>query len=191
MTETIGQSLIMIPDHLSTAAGAFAADSIVIADLAKLPRALCTANCLDVNEPSHRQKLMLLVPAIDRFTVLTPAMSYYRRVCELRDDCYFADLTLRLIANGASGRIITGMRRAHVPPMAAEWLRTLARYGLHIQYEETPENALPARDLITAADIASCAKQGRREILAAKDAIITPYAVDEAKERGIAILRGI
>ena len=191
MSEPRLQNLILIPDYLSAAAGSVPPGELTMGDATKVPAELRRTSFWDVNDAESRQKLMLLVPVIARATVLTPSTSYYRRLCELRDDCYFANLTLRLLAVGAFVTVKSGMRRESVMPQAAAWMRELLRAGVRIEFEQAAGPALPQKELVTAADVAACARQGRRELVAAPGAIVTPYARDEAKERGVTILTGI
>lgn len=188
MVKARQNELILIPDYLSCALGV--GNTPVLGEAAKLPAELTGKNFFDVNDAQSRIKLMLLVPEIARASVFTPPMSYYRRLAELRDDCFFANLTLRLLAGGAFITIKSGMCREMVPPGAAAWMKELVRTGVRIEYQQLQRPEPAQKELITAADVSACARQGRRELVAAHNAIVTPYARDEAKEKGITILVG-
>ena len=177
-------SLVLIPDYLT--AGGLAGritDAYLIGDVNKIPGELRTDRFMDVNDPK-----MQMVPRVMRAQIMTPSSAFYRRVAELRDDCFFADLTARLLMSGAEVTIRSGMVREHIPKRMQAYLNQIAEDGAHIVYLPTEPTVQTALTLITAADVAACRRQGRRELEAAPGAIVTPYARDEAKELGVTIL---
>ena len=182
-------SLVLIPDYL-TAGGmtGLITDAYLIGDVHKIPGELRTDRFLDVNDPAVRQKAMQMVPRVLRARVMTPSSAFYRRVAELRDDCFFADLTARLLMSGAEVTIQSGLIRERVPKRMQAYLRQIAEDGAHIVYLPSEPTARPALTLITAVEVAACYRQGKRELEAASGAIVTPYARDEAKELGVTIL---
>ena len=191
MTGQRTKSLILIPDYMSVRSiHGQPSDALIVGDPDKVPGELRTDRFLDVTDAASRRTVVQMVPEVAPAAVVTPSMAFYRRVFELRDDCFFADLTARLLATGAHVSIVSGMQRVRVPKRAAEWLRDLSADGARIVFEDAPETTGGAPELITAADVAACGRQGRKELLAAPRAIVTPAARDEAKERGITILTG-
>ena len=182
-------SLVLVPDYLT--AGGLAGritDAYLVGDVQKIPGELRTDRFLDVNDPAVRQTVMQMVPRVLRARIMTPSSAFYRRVAELRDDCFFADLTIRLLLSGADVTIQSGMVREHIPKRMQAYLQQIAEDGAHIVYLPTEPTARPALTLITAEEVAACYRQGRRELEAAPGAIVTPYARDEAKELGVTIL---
>ena len=191
MTMQRNKSVILIPDYMSVkSVKGQPSDAMIIGDPDKVPGELRTDRFQDVNDPLVRRTVMQMVPDVARAAVMTPSLAFYRRVYEMRDDCFFADITARLLASGAYVSVVSGMQRARVPKRAEEWFRELGSDGVRILYEDAPMETDGAPTLITAADVAACGRQGRKELLAAPRAIITPAARDEAKERGINILTG-
>ena len=183
------ESLILIPDYLSMDGliGQMSG-SYIVGDPDKVPGELRTDRFMDVNDPAVRKSVMQMVPRILRARVMTPSAAYYRRVAEMRDNCFFADITMRLLFGGADVTVYSGFLRERVPGRLQAYLLQLSEDGAHIVYQKPPETARPKQTLITAADVASCFHQGRRELETAPGAIITPAARDEAKELGVTIL---
>ena len=185
-------NLILIPDYLSVNS-IEGADSgaIIVGDASKVPgQYQSTDKFIDVIPAVNRSRIMEMVPKIQKCMVMSPSLAYYRRVWELRDDCFFADLTQRLVAGGSYVEIHSGLLRDKVPRMAKEWLGDLGADGIKIIYEVEPilPSAANTRELVTAADVIAASKKGIAEIVTAPRAIITPGAWDEAKERNIIIL---
>ena len=183
------ESLILIPDYLS--ACGFTGQllgSYIVGDVKKIPGELQSDRFMDVNDPAARKAAMQMVPRVLRAKVMTPSAAYYRRVAELRDDCFFADLTSRLLLGGADVTIYTGFTRGRVPKRLQEYLHQLSEDGAHIVYQAAEPAGLPLPTLITAAEVESCFHQGRTELETAPGAIVTPAARDEAKELGVTIL---
>ena len=185
-------NLILIPDYLSVNSieGADSA-ALIVGDATKVPGQYQNVDkFIDVRPAENRSRIMEMVPKIQKCMVMSPSLAYYRRVWELRDDCFFADLTQRLVAGGSYVEIHSGLMREKVPRMAKEWLADLGADGIKIIYEVAPirPSAVSTRELITAADVVTASKQGITEIVTAPRAIITPGAWDEAKERHVIIL---
>ncbi len=181
--------LVLIPDYL-TAGGLTGqiTDAYLVGDVNRIPGELRTDRFLDVNDPAIRRTVMQMVPKVLRASVMTPSPAFYRRVAELRDDCFFADLTARLLMSGAEVTIRSGLAQNRVPKRLKTCLRQIAEDGAHIVYLPEEPSARSAPTLVTAAEVAACYRQGKRELEAAPGAIITPYARDEAKELGVTIL---
>lgn len=185
------KNLILIPDYMSvTGLKGQPSDAILLGDPAKAPGELRTDRFLDVNDDAVRRMVMGLVPRIARVSVMTPSLAFYRRVYDLRDDCFFADLFNRLVSGGAYASIVSGMQREKVPRRAMEWLQAISEDGVKILYAASEAAAPGAPDLVTADYVAACKRQGRTEIVTAPGAIVTPNAYDEAKEKGITIIKG-
>ena len=182
-------SLVLIPDYVN--AGGLTGqitDAYLVGDVNKTPGELRTDRFLDVNDPAVRRAVMQMVPRVLRARIITPSPAFYRRVTELRDDCFFADITARLLFSGADVSIQSGMVRERIPQRMQAYLHQIGENGAHIVYLPSQSTARSALTLITAAEVASCYRQGKRELEAAPGAIITPYARDEAKELGVTIL---
>jgi len=189
MKEIQNKSLILIPDYLSI--GGIKdqpMDALILGDPAKVPGELRHDRFMDVTDPNVRKAVMQMLPQVGRAAVMTPSMAFYRRVYELSDSCYFADIVSRLIASGAYVSVTCGMERERIPRRAVEWIKAMAEDGVKIIYKDAPEKTPDALDLITAAEVAACRRRGQKELLAAPGAIITPNARDEAKEKGVIIL---
>ena len=190
INEISNLKLILIPDYLSVnSIEAVYSGSVIVGDPAKVPGQYQNDKFYDVTDATNRSRIMEMVPHVSKCLVMSPSFAYYRRVWELRDECFFADLTERLVAGGSYVEIHSGLMRDRVPRMAKEWLSDLAADGIKIIYEVAPiiPQMAATRELITAADVTSAAKKGITEIVAAPRAIITPGAWDEAKERNITI----
>lgn len=182
-------SLILIPDYLSIAGiKDQPMDALILGDPAKVPGELRHDRFLDVTDASVRKNLMQMLPRVCRAAVMTPSMAFYRRVYELSDSCYFADIVNRLIASGAYVSITCGMERDRIPRRAVEWIKAMAEDGVKIIYKDAPEKVSDILDLVTAAEVTACWRRGCKELLAAPGAIVTPNARDEAKEKGVIIL---
>ena len=185
------KSLVLIPDYLSVPnLSGQPSDAVIVGDPAKVPGQWQNDRFLDVLDPETRREVMQMVPETVRAAVMTPSLAFYRRMAELRDDCFYADLVQRLLGSGVQVSVVSGLERARVPRSAAAWIKELASDGVKIVYRDATADRVAARDLVTAADVAAAARQGLKELLAAPHAIITPYARDEAKERGVTILTG-
>ena len=183
------ESLILIPDYVSTdgLSGQLFGTGI-LGDAGKVPGELRTDRFLEVNDPEVRKQVIRMVPKILRAKIITPSAAFYRRVAELRDDCFFSDLTLRLLMGGADVTIFSGFLRERVPKRLQVYLQQITEDGAHIAYRTAEISGKPKPSLITAAEVAACYHQGRFELEAAPGAIITPAARDEAKELGVTIL---
>ena len=182
-------SLVLIPDYVS--AGSLTGqitDAYLVGDVNRIPGELRTDRFMDVNDPAVRRSVMQMVPRVLRARIVTPSPAFYRRVAELRDDCFFADITARLLFSGAEVTIQSGMVREHIPQRMQTYLHQIGEDGAHIVYLPSQPAARSALTLITAAEVSACYRQGRRELEAAPGAIVTPYARDEAKELGVTIL---
>jgi hypothetical protein len=55
--------------------------------------------------------------------------------------------------------------------------------------EEPPEEPEEERTLITESDVQEVYRSGKKEIVCRQGAIVTPLALDRAKELGLAILK--
>ena len=191
MTNERDISLILIPDYLSVRSlSGQSREALIVADPEKVPGELRNDKFQNVQDALVRRTIMQMVPRINRAVVMTPAMAYYRRVFELRDDCFYADLTARLIASGAYVSVVTGLERAKIPKRAQEWMTSMAEDGVKMFYADPAPVQGQLPDLVTASTVEAYYKQGLKELYAAQNAIVTPYAWDEAKERGITIFVG-
>ena len=184
-------NLYMAPDYITAGHLLEPLSGIPLAgDAQKIPQALRPAAFYDAGDAQRRAALMLEAKHIDRLLVITPDMGYYRRLCELRDECFFVNLTLRLLEQGADVCVDTGMRKTRLLPKVKEWMEALRHYGIRLLFckeEESREEIV--RELVTAKDVDRCFQQGKRELITGVAAIITPYALDEAREKGITICR--
>ncbi len=186
------ETLYMAPDYI--AAGRFVdsmASAVLLGDAQKLPQSLRPAHFYDAGDARHRTSLMLQAPQMKRLMVITPDMGYYRRLFELRDECFFVNLTLRLLEQGADVCIDTGMRKTRRLPKVKEWMEMLQQFGVRLLFckEDESTSGDIIRELVTAKDIDRCFRQGKKELLTGANAIVTPYALDEAKEKGVTICK--
>lgn len=191
MNEIRNTNLIMIPDYLSVnSIEGVHSGALIVGCSDKVPGQYQNDKFIDVLNPDNRSRVMELLPQVQKCLIMSPSLAYYRRVWELRDDCFFADMTQRLVAKGAYVEIHSGLLRDKVPRMAKEWFADLAADGIKIIYEVAPiiPTSPNVRELVTAADVTAAAKKGITEIVTTPRAIVTPGAWDEAKERGVVIL---
>ncbi len=184
-------NLYMAPDYITAGHLLEHLSGIpLVGDAQKLPLALRPAGFYDAGDAQQRAALMLEAKHIDKLLIITPDMGYYRRMYELRDECFFVNLTLRLLEQGADVCLDTGMRKTRLLPKVKEWMETFRQYGIRLLFckeEESREELI--RELVTAKDVDRCFRQGKRELITGITAIVTPYALDEAKEKGVTICR--
>jgi len=175
--------LIVIPDYLTLAESRATEDGHpIVACKSKFPK--CH---YDAENADHRRDLMARLMDYTDMTVLTPSAGYLSRLCAHDDRCFFVDLTLRMIAAGAGVTINTNMRRDALTEKIGQWLDAVREFGVEVTYLDKPDTAAPDKDLILAEDVLNCYHAGMRELVCAANAIITPYARDEARDRGVTI----
>jgi len=133
---------------------------------------------------------MEMAPDVARVKIISPSLSFYKRVFQMEDNCFFADITMRFIVSGVNIEIHSGFVREKVPHFAACWIKAMMEAGVKVLYKDSPTNIKGTKKLIVASDITNCYKQGLKELFAAPGAIITPGARDEANEKGVTILIG-
>ena len=177
------ERLIAIPDYLTLPeALEKLAEHPVVACASKYP-----ACSYDSEKPPDRRALMSKLMEFSDLTILTPSAGFLSRLCTHDDRCFFVDLTLRLIAAGGGVEISTGMRKETMTAQQAGWIAEIQNFGVRTDFLDKPETAAPEKDLVLAEDVLSCFRAGKRELTCAANAIITPYAWDEARDRGVVI----
>lgn len=189
MKKLTSEKLIVIPDFIigfnDETMDFSGAHLVACAD--KLPASLRRDGLLDANDADCRVRAMLLVERVAELIILTPSFSFYRKLAEMRDECFFVNMALRLIALDAYVTIATGMRQSRIPAPLNENIEELNQWNIKMLFEAAPEQIAPDKELILAEDVIRAAKSGKTDIVAGKNAIVTPYAWDEAKERNITI----
>lgn len=144
---------------------------------------------INAGNAEDRRKLMHRLDDFAALTLVTPSAGFFRRLSELSDNCFFVDLTLRLALRGAAIDIITGMREDRLTPEVNKWLDSARGIGVTLIYIKPQAAEAKERELILAKDVYNVYKAGGREITASRNAIVTPYAWDEARDRGISIIK--
>ena len=185
------QALFAIPDYCVdiNEAERLAAGAHVLGCLSKLGTFAKRLDT-DVEDSGARGRFMHGLGMFSALLVYTPSAAFYRRLCDHSDSCFFADITLRMLSGGTDVRIVTGFVRQSLTSRLIEYMEQVRGMGAELVFKEAPytQKAGPL-ELVTAKEVVSSFNRGQKELIVGSAAVITPLARDEAKEKGILILK--
>lgn len=182
----MAKTLLAIPDYCTAAPGA--GYQAAVGRAALLAQA-APEGMLDADDAAVRAQLMQQQAQYQALLVHTPRSSYYRRLCGMEDECFFVDLALRMMNRGASVRIVTGMAESCLPKALRASMDALRAQGIALDFLSAPFVPAPPLDLVTAKEVERCHRAGRRLLVAAQSAVVTPGAWDAARDWNITIER--
>lgn len=180
----MGNTLLAIPDY---SIGALPAGWQAAVGRASVLMQLAPAGMHNADEAQTRALLMQQQAQYQALLVQTPQASYYKRLCAMQDSCFFVDITLRMVGRGARVRVVTGMAEGLLPPTLQKDMDMLRTWGITLDFQEAPFAAPAPMSLVTAKEVERLYRTGRKLLVAASNAVITPSAWDAARDWNITI----
>lgn len=152
---------------------------------------------LDVSEPRGRTFVLRYADVFERVDLLSPSLSELQKIAGLSDDSLLSRFVIhRLLHNGAV-RVIRDYEPAKLRPEklkrhVLELEASLDKLGIAVlsEYEgagNTAADKSVQHGLLNAEAVEEAAKRGAKEIQRSAECLVTPLALERAKELGVSI----
>ncbi len=148
--------------------------------------------CLQVDE-ENRQEVIQKVASSANVVLITPKISLLAKIAEGEDEGYIEYLITRALLWGRNVEVLLDFtpprfKRNTFFEKIITILETLEEMGVKVvSYKCSEQDDSNRYSLVTETEVLSTYKAGKKEVMCAPGAIVTPSAKDKAKELEIAI----